>query len=195
MCRGGLIVKPMLKRIVDILLSGIAMVILAPLFVLLAVAIRVDSRGPSLFRQERVGLGGRTFRILKFRTMVEDAEHVGSFQTVPGDQRVTRLGKWLRRSSLDELPQLLNVLRGEMSLVGPRPDVPAQREFYESDEWTLRHRVRPGLTGWVQATLRSSATWEQRKRLELRYVQEQCLALDLKIIFLTLKQVFRKGGY
>ncbi|MBM5796677.1 MAG: sugar transferase [Cyanobacteria bacterium K_Offshore_0m_m2_072] len=184
-----------LKRGADLVFSALLLLLLAPLLLLLALAVRLDSPGPLLFRQQRVGLGGMTFSMLKFRSMVADAPLLGGYSTVPGDPRITRSGRWLRRFSLDELPQLLNVLRGDMSLVGPRPDVPAQRTGYSEEEWRQRHRVRPGITGLAQATVRSHARPGQRKDLDLRYVREQSLGLDLWILGQTLRQLLGKGSY
>ena len=126
--------------------------------------------------------------------MVIDAENRGSFFTEDNDPRITFLGKFLRKSSLDELPQLLNVLKGDMSLVGPRPDSLAQKELYSREEWVSRCSVRPGITGLAQATLRSQATIEERKRMDLEYVKNKSFLLDLKILILTVKQILTKGG-
>lgn len=183
------------KRLADVVVAALLLLLLAPLLLLVALAVRVDSPGPVLFRQQRVGLGGRPFAIFKFRSMVVDAPRLGGYSTAPCDPRVTRSGRWLRRLSLDELPQLLNVLRGDMSLVGPRPDVPAQRSGYNNDEWQLRHRVRPGITGLAQAMVRSQARPGERKALDLQYVREQSLGLDLWILLLTLRQLLGKGSY
>ncbi|MEB3275541.1 MAG: sugar transferase [Cyanobacteriota bacterium] len=185
----------LLKRGADLVVAALALLLLAPLLLLVALAVRLDSPGPVLFRQQRVGLGGRTFEMLKFRSMVEDAPRLGGYSTASGDPRITRSGRWLRQLSLDELPQLINVLRGDMSLVGPRPDVPAQRSSYSAHEWQQRHRVRPGITGLAQATVRSDARPGQRKALDLQYVREQSLGLDLWILLLTLRQLLCKGSY
>lgn len=184
-----------LKRLADLTLAALLLLLLAPVLLLLALLVRTDSSGPVLFCQQRVGRAGRPFQLLKFRSMVVDAPRLGGYSTAPGDPRITRCGRWLRRTSLDELPQLINVLRGDMSLVGPRPDVPAQRSGYTDHEWQLRHRVRPGITGLAQATVRSNAQPGQRKALDLHYVQHQSLGLDLKIVLLTLVQLFTRGSY
>ena len=183
-----------LKRGLDVLVAVPFLLLLAPLLLLLAFLIRVDSPGPVLFRQQRVGLGGRQFAILKFRSMVADASKRGGYQTADGDPRITGVGRWLRRSSLDELPQLLNVLSGDMSLVGPRPDVPAQQDLYAQRDWDLRCSVRPGITGLAQASLRSAATPEQRLALDLRYVLQQSIGLDLLVLVRTVGQVLWKSG-
>ncbi|RZU47277.1 lipopolysaccharide/colanic/teichoic acid biosynthesis glycosyltransferase [Fluviicoccus keumensis] len=183
-----------MKRLLDGLAAGAGLAVLSPVLLLVAAAIRLDSPGPVLFRQTRIGLGGREFQILKFRSMVTDAATRGPFNTQENDPRITRVGRLIRKTSLDELPQLWNVLVGDMSLVGPRPDVPAQRGLYTDDEWRERHLVRPGITGLAQATLRSSGTEDQRKALDLRYVREISLVLDAKILLMTVRQVLTRGG-
>lgn len=178
-----------MKRFIDLLLSLFALALLWPLLVLTALLIRLDSPGPVLFRQTRVGRGGQPFSIFKFRSMVVNAEALGGYSTQQGDSRITRVGHWIRKTSVDELPQIFNVLFGDMSWVGPRPDVPAQRENYTEAEWVARHRVRPGITGLSQALLRSQATPEQRKALDIQYAEQASLGLDLKILLLTFKQL------
>jgi lipopolysaccharide/colanic/teichoic acid biosynthesis glycosyltransferase len=126
--------------------------------------------------------------------MVVNAEKLGGYSTLDNDSRITPVGRFIRRSSIDELPQLINVLKGEMSIVGPRPDVLKQKSEYSDEEWLKRLSVKPGITGLAQATLRSSATPEQRKRLDLDYVEQQSMWLDIKVIILTLKQVVFRGG-
>ena len=134
--------------------------------------------------------------MIKFRTMRPDAEkYTGAVLASEDDPRVTRVGRFLRKTRLDELPQLWNVLKGDMSLVGPRPDVPAQRTGYREPDWIERHRVRPGITGLAQATLRSSATPAERLELDLRYVREQSLWLDIRIVFATIRQLVRSGSH
>jgi lipopolysaccharide/colanic/teichoic acid biosynthesis glycosyltransferase len=176
----------MAKRLFDIVVSLFALLALAPLLLAAAVAIVAESGLPVLFRQVRMGLGGREFSIYKFRSMVQDAPRLGAYHTADNDPRITRVGRFIRRASIDELPQLLNVLRGDMSLVGPRPDVPAQRSLYSDADWALRCSVRPGVTGLAQARLRSQATWDQRLALDLAYARNPGLWLDLKIMFWTL---------
>jgi lipopolysaccharide/colanic/teichoic acid biosynthesis glycosyltransferase len=184
----------LIKRLVDIVLSLMALLILMPLLLITAALIRLQDAGPSLFGQQRVGKDGRIFRMWKFRSMVINAESLGGFSTADRDPRITPIGRFVRRTSLDELPQLLNVLVGDMSIVGPRPDVPAQRGLYTEDEWMLRHSVRPGITGLAQSTMRSDATTEQRKAMDLEYAKNVSLALDVRIILMTIKQVIFKGG-
>lgn len=183
-----------MNRVVDSLVAGAALLVAAPILLLVALAIKYDSKGPVLFRQQRIGLNTQPFEIFKFRSMVVDAPKLGSFATSANDPRITAVGRFIRRTSIDELPQLINVLNGDMSLVGPRPDVPAQRQLYTEAEWHERHLVRPGITGLAQATLRSSGSEEQRKALDLQYVRTASLALDLRIVLMTIRQVILKGG-
>lgn len=183
-----------MKRVFDLIGAILALAILWPLLLVVALAIKMDSPGPVLFLQTRIGLGGRPFSIFKFRSMVSNAEQLGGYSTAYGDPRITRVGQFIRRTSIDELPQILNVLKGDMSWVGPRPDVPAQRVEYTDEEWQVRHRVRPGITGLAQATLRSLATREQRKAMDLDYAMRHSLWLDMKIVLMTVHQVLGKGG-
>lgn len=183
-----------MKRIFDICLSLVIVFALAPFAFVIALAIKLDSEGPAVFRQVRVGKGGKHFEIFKFRTMVMNASQIGGYSTQDNDPRITRVGRWLRRTSLDELPQVCNVLLGDMSLVGPRPNVPAQREEYTAPQWARRHSVRPGITGLAQATLRSRATWSQRLDLDLAYIEKASFTFDIKVILLTAKQVILRGG-
>jgi lipopolysaccharide/colanic/teichoic acid biosynthesis glycosyltransferase len=184
-----------MKRLIDITISLLLLLLVSPILLIIAVLIKTISPGAVLFKQRRVGRDGTVFNIFKFRSMVQNAAEVGSYQTAANDPRITNIGKLLRKTSLDELPQLLNVLLGDMSLIGPRPDLPAQRDQYTADEWQKRHLVRPGITGLAQATLRSAATAEQRKQLDLNYVDQHNLILDFKIAWWTCKQVTLKGSY
>jgi exopolysaccharide biosynthesis polyprenyl glycosylphosphotransferase len=193
------------KKVVDRVLAVAAAVLALPLLLGIAFAVRLDSPGPVLFRQTRVGAKGEHFQMLKFRTMGVDAEaRLSDLRGVQDagntvlykmrrDPRVTRVGRVLRRYSLDELPQLLNVLRGQMSLVGPRPPLPSEVEGYEPDA-ARRLRVQPGLTGLWQVSGRSDLTWEESLRLDLWYVDNWSLALDLQIIFRTARAVLRGTG-
>jgi len=176
-------------------MSGCALIVFSPFLVILLFMVRLESEGGGLFWQERIGKNGKVFQMVKFRTMVKNAAQIGPYFTQPGDTRVTRVGRFLRWTSLDELPQLWNVLKGDMSLVGPRPDVLEQSELYSKDEWQTRHRVQPGVTGLAQALFRSQATPEQRKSLDLEYVRARTMWLDMKILFWTVRQVFSKGGH
>lgn len=184
----------MIKRLIDVLLSLIMLVILLPILLAIAISVKLQDMGPIFFLQQRVGKGGHMFSIFKFRSMVVNAEVLGGFSTETNDSRITPFGRLIRRTSLDELPQLFNVLMGDMSIVGPRPDVPAQRTLYTEDEWVTRHTVRPGITGLAQSTMRSEATSEQRKAMDLKYIRDVSLALDARIILMTIKQVILKGG-
>ena len=183
-----------MKRAMDLLIAVPALVLLAPVLLAVALCVALESGLPVLFRQQRVGRGDREFPLYKFRSMVRDAAAVGPYFTAAGDPRITRVGRFIRRTSLDEMPQLLNVLKGEMSIVGPRPDVPAQRALYTPYDWHARCSVRPGITGLAQALLRSEATPQQRLELDLRYVREHGLWLDLRILFWTLGRLSGKGS-
>jgi lipopolysaccharide/colanic/teichoic acid biosynthesis glycosyltransferase len=185
------------KRGLDITISAIATMLFAPLLLLIALAIRLDSRGRVLFRQQRLGRGGVPFTLYKFRTMIENAPDYrnadGSTFNSPRDRRVTRLGRALRSSSLDELPQLFNILSGAMSLVGPRPDQVDQARFYSGDEWR-RNLVKPGITGLAQVSGRNAILWASRKQLDLKYVARQSVLLDLKILLRTVPCVLTSRG-
>ncbi|MBC7292922.1 MAG: sugar transferase, partial [Thermoleophilia bacterium] len=159
-----------MKRGVDLVVSAVGLLVLAIPFALIALAIRLDSPGPAFFRQERVGRGGRLFRVWKFRTMVKDAERIGLGMNVRADDdRITRVGRFLRDWGFDELPQLINVLRGDMSLVGPRPTVPAQVALYTDFE-RRRLEVKPGITGWALIHGRNAISWDERIRYDVWYV-------------------------
>ena len=188
------IVRPVTRRAVDIVVSSVALVLGAPVLALAALAIRLESRGPVLYGQRRVGRDGRLFEMLKLRTMVPGAELLGAGLAVnANDPRVTRVGAFLRRTSLDELPNLVNVLRGEMSLIGPRPTVPVQVEQY-SERQRGRLAIRPGITGWAQVHGRASLPWSERIELDLYYVEHRSLALDLQIVRRTFAIVMGGSG-
>lgn len=186
-----------MKRSADVIASVLGLVLLSPAMLLIAVAIRATSMGPALFIQPRLGLGGRTFRMYKFRTMAQgapDLRHAdGTTVTSDHDPRVTRVGRLLRRTSLDELPQLLNVLRGDMSLVGPRPELPDGLPRYRPDH-LQRLDVRPGITGWAAVHGRNDLPLHQRRELDVWYVRHLSVCLDIRILFLTLAIVFRGTG-
>ncbi len=179
------------KRLLDVVISVMALVLLSPLMLLVAVLIRLTLGPPVLFRQQRVGLHGRPFMLLKFRTMSDVRDAHG--QLLPDDERLTPLGRCLRSASLDELPELINVLRGEMSLVGPRPLLVPYLDRY-TPEQRRRHAVLPGLTGWAQVNGRNHLSWERKFALDVWYVDHGSLWLDLKIIALTARQVFLREG-
>ena len=184
-----------MKRTFDIVVSLLVLLPISPLMALVALLIKLESKGPVIFRQERIGQYGQSFFIYKFRSMVVDADTQGPHFTRDGDPRITRIGRFVRKTSLDELPQLINVLRGEMSLVGPRPNVPKQRAEYTEEEWRKRNAVRPGITGLAQATLRSAATPKERTHLDLEYVDKISFVYDLWILVLTVRQVLFRGSY
>ncbi|WP_395687147.1 sugar transferase [Caenimonas koreensis] len=183
-----------MKRLIDFVVALAVLILLWPILLFAAVAIVLESGFPVLFRQTRIGLGGREFAMYKFRSMVKDAASLGSYQTQDNDARITAFGRVLRRTSIDELPQLLNVIKGDMSLVGPRPDVPAQRALYSDADWQLRCSVRPGITGLAQAKVRSEGTQEQRLALDLLYAREHSLRLDLQIVIWTIARLTGKGA-
>lgn len=183
-----------MKRAVDIAISLLALALLSPLLLAAAVAILVESGRPVLYRHARIGLGGREFQMYKFRSMVRDAAARGPYHTLDQDPRITPVGRWLRRTSIDELPQLWNVLKGDMSVVGPRPDLPVQRGLYSTADWEARCSVRPGLTGLAQALIRSGGKEGERLSLDLQYVREHGFWLDLKILWLTLGRLSGKGS-
>jgi lipopolysaccharide/colanic/teichoic acid biosynthesis glycosyltransferase len=181
------------KRALDVLGATVGLTLSAPLLLASAIAVRLEDHGPVCFCQERVGQDGRPFQVLKLRTMVVDAHTQGAGYAVDkGDSRITRVGSLLRKTSLDELPQLWNVLRGEMSLVGPRPTLAYQVEKY-SERQRRRLEVKPGLTGWAQVNGRASLSWPERIELDVWYVEHRSLALDLRILLRTVSVLLRPG--
>ncbi|HUZ00244.1 MAG TPA: sugar transferase [Thermomicrobiaceae bacterium] len=206
------IARAAVKRALDVVLSGLALVLLGPFLMLVALAVRLDSDGPVLFRQQRIGRGGTRFTCLKFRTMVPDADpgvHQRAFARVVAgqsvsddsrspfklvnDPRVTRVGALLRRTSLDEMPQLWNVLRGEMSLVGPRPAIPYELQHYQP--WQhQRHRVKPGITGLWQVYGRGTMAFDEMMALDVRYAREWTVWLDVKLLALTIPATIMQRG-
>jgi lipopolysaccharide/colanic/teichoic acid biosynthesis glycosyltransferase len=183
-----------IKRGLDIVIASVGAILSAPLLALLALAIRVESRGHPIYRQTRTGKDGVSFSIYKLRTMVSGAEFTGAGLAIAaGDDRITRTGAFLRRYSLDELPNLWNVLRGDMSIVGPRPTVPVQVEQYTARQ-RGRLAVKPGITGWAQINGRASLPWAERIELDLWYVEHSSLALDLKILVKTVSMVLSGHG-
>ncbi|UZD45492.1 sugar transferase [Peribacillus frigoritolerans] len=185
-----------IKRLIDLLGSLIGLIIISPILLTIVVCIKLTSRGPVFFSQERLGEKGRVFKILKFRTMVVNAEKIGSglFVKTENDNRITKIGKVLRATSLDELPQLWNVVIGEMSLVGPRPPVPHHPYKYEeySDFQRKRFEMKPGMTGLTQVTVRNSVTWDERIPIDVAYVKKFTVWLDIKILFKTLIKIFNR---
>lgn len=177
-----------MKRMTDICLASLGLMLLAPLLATIALAIRLSLGAPVLFRQQRPGLDGVPFTLVKFRTMREEYDARGAAR--PDGERLTAFGRWLRRTSLDELPELWNVLRGEMSLVGPRPLLMEYLSLY-SPEQARRHEVRPGITGWAQVNGRNAISWEQKLCFDVWYVDHRSFWLDLRIIWMTIKRVIR----
>ncbi len=181
----------MLKRLFDILASSIAIVLLFPLFLILYLLIKIKLGSPVFFIQERPGRFGKLFSLIKFRTMHDNVDENGTL--LPDEVRITAFGAWLRKNSLDEIPELFNVLKGEMSIVGPRPLLEEYLPLY-SKEQSRRHDVRPGITGWAQVNGRNAITWDKKLSLDVWYVDNHDLLLDLRIIFSTIKIVLEKSG-
>jgi len=190
-------VTVLLKRTFDYCVSAFLLIVLAPLFAIIAIAIKLDSEGPVFFVQERLGKDGKVFRLYKFRTMIHGSEKSGSgLHTYADDPRITRVGKILRRTSLDELPQLINVLKGEMSIIGPRPPVPYHPKPYEcyTEEERLRFSVLPGITGYAQVMGRNELTWDERIALDVEYVRNFSIWLDAKILLMTIATILSGTG-
>ncbi len=184
----------MTRRALDIAVSALALVLAAPVIALAILAIRLESPGPVIYRQRRIGRGGAPFEVLKLRTMVDGAEHIGAGLAInENDSRITRVGALLRRSSLDELPNLLNVLRGDMSLIGPRPTIPVQVAGY-TERQRGRLAIKPGITGWAQVNGRSALPWSERIELDLYYIEHRSLSLDLQILLRTPAMVLGGAG-
>lgn len=181
----------MLKRILDLAVSSILLVVLSPLLAILWGATRMLLGKPAVYRSLRPGLRGEIFEMYKFRTMTEERDDNGHL--LPDEQRLTAFGSWMRAWSLDELPELVNVLRGDMSLVGPRPLLPEYLERY-SDEQARRHEVRPGLTGWAQVNGRNETPWPERLEMDVWYVDHRSLLVDLKILLMTAQRVVTRSG-
>jgi len=186
----------MTRRTIDIVVAATALALASPALLVAIVAIRLESRGHPIYRQRRVGLDGREFDVLKLRTMVDGAESIGAGLAVNvGDARITRVGRLLRRTSLDELPNLVNVLRGEMAIVGPRPTLPGQVAQYTERE-RGRLAVRPGITGWAQVNGRASLPWPERIELDLWYIEHRTWRMDLQILWRSARMVlFGEGLY
>src|SRR5690554_3088350 len=181
----------MIKRLFDIAAAGVGLLLLGPVFVVVAFLIRRKLGSPIFFRQTRPGLNGKPFEMVKFRTMLDATDKHGN--PLPDDHRMTPLGSFLRATSLDELPELWNVLKGDMSLVGPRPLLMEYLPLYSVEQYR-RHEVRPGVTGWAQINGRNAISWEDKFKLDVWYVDNRSLWLDIKIIFLTMKKVLVRDG-
>ena len=180
-----------MKRLVDFTATLSGLFALSPLLLVLGILVRTQLGSPVLFRQTRPGRGGKPFLMDKFRTMTDERDADG--ELLPDDRRLTTFGKFLRSSSLDELPELINVLKGEMSLVGPRPLLMEYLPLYSAEQ-ARRHEMRPGITGWAQVNGRNAISWEEKFKLDVWYVDNQSLLLDLRILWLTLAKVFLREG-
>jgi len=180
-----------MKRLFDIMTSGIGLVIISPMLLVISIAIRLFVGTPVLFKQQRPGLGGKPFVMYKFRTMTDQRDARGD--VLPDGDRLTTLGRFLRKTSLDELPELINVLKGDMSLVGPRPLLMEYLSLY-TPEQARRHETRPGITGWAQVNGRNAISWEEKFRLDVWYVDNRSLMIDLKILWMTMVKVFQREG-
>lgn len=181
-----------IKRILDVVISLIALIILSPILLIVAIAIKIESKGPIIFKQQRIGKDGKVFNIYKFRSMVVGAEKMGTgVYSKKDDNRVTKVGKFIRMTSIDELPQLVNILKGEMSIIGPRPVLTYHPWKYEeyTEEQLKRFNVRPGVTGWAQVHGRKDVEWHERIKLDVYYVENISFLLDVKIFFKTIIQV------
>jgi|LSQX01.2.fsa_nt_gb lipopolysaccharide/colanic/teichoic acid biosynthesis glycosyltransferase len=184
-----------IKCILDYIFALVGLILLLPLFLIIALLIKFDSKGPVFFLQERLGQNGKVFKIYKFRTMVDGAIEMGSgLRTDEGDPRITKVGNILRKTSLDELPQLINIIKGEMSIIGPRPPVPYHPRKYDeySAEQKKRFTVRPGISGYAQVVLRNAGTWDERIELDLEYVQKMSFSFDLYIFFMSILVVLKR---
>jgi len=180
-----------MKRFFDFIAALCALLTLLPVITVVAILIRFKLGSPILFTQDRPGLNGKIFKMMKFRTMLDGKDRLGNL--LPDDKRMTKFGAFLRSTSLDELPGLFNVLKGDMSLVGPRPLLVQYLPLY-STEQARRHNVRPGITGWAQVNGRNAISWEQKFKLDVWYVENQSFLLDMKILLLTVKKVFVREG-
>ncbi|NLX03266.1 MAG: sugar transferase [Syntrophomonadaceae bacterium] len=185
-----------IKRLIDFLGSLIGGIIISPFLIIIAITIKLTSKGPVLFKQERLGQDGKVFKIIKFRTMIENADKIGDglFVKTQNDDRITKIGKILRATSMDELPQLMNVLVGDMSLVGPRPPVPYHPHKYEdyNDLQKKRFYMKPGMTGLTQVTVRNSVPWDERIKVDIEYIEKFSIWLDIVILFKTVIKIFSR---
>ncbi|MDU1414400.1 MAG: sugar transferase [Clostridium sp.] len=189
-----------IKDFFDLIFGIFLLIIMSPIFIIISIAIIIDSRDGILFKQERIGKDGKKFKIYKFRTMVKNAEKLGDGLIIKDDtdNRVTKVGKFLRRTSLDELPQIFNIIRGEMSFVGPRPPVIYHPyDGYENYSKSAKKRflMKPGITGLAQVEKRNSASWDERIEIDVKYVESFSMLLDLKIIFKTIRSLINKEEY
>lgn len=183
--------KSIIKPVLDFLAAFIGLLVLSPIFVLTTIALAIANNGKPFFFQKRPGKNERIFSIIKFKTMNDATDAQGNLMS--DAERLTGVGKFVRKTSLDEIPQLINVLKGHMSLIGPRPLLPEYLPLYNQEQ-KRRHEVKPGITGWAQVNGRNAISWEDKFRLDVAYVEKQSFALDLKILFLTIKKVFVSEG-
>jgi len=183
--------KPIIKPLLDFITALFGLLLLCPIFIIVTILLFITNSGKPFFFQKRPGKNEGLFKIIKFKTMNDATDVNGNL--LPDEKRLTAVGKFVRKTSLDEIPQLLNVLKGDMSLVGPRPLLPEYLPLYNSEQ-KKRHQVKPGITGWAQVNGRNAISWEDKFRLDVEYVKNQSLALDLKILFLTVKKVFVSEG-
>jgi len=186
--------KLFFKRFIDIIVSFILLILLTIPFLVIAIVIYFDDGGPIFFRQTRIGKDGKEFKIFKWKTMLNNSAEIGPFNTQVNDPRVTKTGKFLRKTSIDELPQIINVLFGDMSLLGPRPDIPKQKENYTEEEFIKRHSVLPGISGLAQSKSRHHGTNKSRKAYDIFYTNHITFMFDMKIILWTFK-ILTKGSY
>ena len=179
------------KRVIGFVISLIALIVLSPVILIVGILVYIKLGSPIIFKQERPGKDGKIFKMYKFRTMLDSYNKFG--EALPDEERLTKFGKILRSTRLDELPELINGIKGDMSLVGPRPLLVEYLELY-SDEQKKRHNVRPGITGWAQVNGRNSISWNEKLNLDVEYVKNLSLILDIKILFLTVYKVFKRDG-
>lgn len=178
-----------IKRTIDILASSIGLLLLSPILVIVAILVRIKLGSPIFFTQDRVGKDGKVFKMIKFRTMLDATDKWG--EPLPDSERITSFGKLLRSTSLDELPELINVLKGDMSLVGPRPLLVEYIPNYSKEQWR-RHNVKPGITGWAQINGRNCITWTRKFELDVWYVDNASIFMDIKILFMTILKVLKR---
>lgn len=183
--------QKIIKRTIDILASSIGLLVLSPVLIIVGILIRVKLGSPIFFTQDRLGKDGKVFKMIKFRTMLDATDKWG--EPLPDEDRLTPFGKALRSTSLDELPELINVFKGDMSLVGPRPLLIEYKELY-SEEQFRRHEVRPGITGWAQVNGRNTLAWDERFKMDVDYVDNQSVFIDIKILFMTVFKVLKRDG-
>ena len=179
------------KRTIDIVCSGLGLIVLSPILLITAVLIRIKLGSPIFFTQDRLGKDGKVFKMIKFRTMLDAVDKWG--EPLPDEERMTSFGQLLRSTSIDELPELINVFKGDMSLVGPRPLLVEYKELYSPEQFR-RHEVRPGITGWAQVNGRNTLGWSERFKLDVEYVDNYNIFMDIKILFMTVLKVVKRDG-